>query len=137
MVRRVALAYLGGSVGGLVSALALWVAGRAELTALLGVAIAPALGWSWISRRILWGGIWGLAYPAVLRMRYRPMPSALLLSLGPSLAELLYFLPRRGHSLLGVSLGLLTPLVVLATNAIWGWTLARVVAAGGEKGASR
>jgi hypothetical protein len=132
MLRRFALSYFGGAVGAVVSSLALWVAGLADLTAMLGVALAPALTWHWLSRRIFWGSLWGLGHPMVVRMGYSPVRAGLLLSLAPSAAELLYFLPRAGEAPLGVSLGPLTPLVVLAANALWGWTLARTVVATGE-----
>jgi hypothetical protein len=133
MIRRFALSYFGGAVGGLVSAAALWLAGRAGLTAMIGVAISPALRWSWLADRILWGGIWGLGYPLALRLARDPLRGAFLLSLAPACAQLFYFLPRAGESLLGTSLGVLTPLVVLAMNAVWGWTLAHVALAAGER----
>jgi hypothetical protein len=132
MLRRAALSYFGGAVGGLVSAVVLWIAGRAELTGMLGVAISPALRWSWLADRILWGGLWGLGYPLALRLARDPLRGAFLLSLAPTCAQLLYFLPRAGESLFGTSLGVLTPLVVLAANAVWGWTLAHVAMAAGE-----
>lgn len=136
MIRRVGMAYFGGAVGALVSSIALWLAGRAALTALIGVSIAPSLTTAWIGPRILEGGLWGLAYPFLLRRGLPPVRSGLLLSLGPSLAELFWIFPRSGHQMLGVDLGPLTPVVVLVENAIWGWILARVVIAGGEAGSA-
>lgn len=137
MLRRLAVSYFGGAVGAVVASLFLWVTAQAGLLAMLGVAISPKLTWTWLSTRILWGGIWGLGYPLVARMRSRPTRAGLLLSLAPSIAQLFHFLPRGGHGLLGVNLGPLTPLVVLAVNAVWGWALARVVIATGERGGTR
>jgi hypothetical protein len=131
VLRRLAAGYFGGAVGAVVASLALWVAAQAGLLAELGVDLNPPLSWAWLSPRILWGGLWGLAIPLVLRRGLSPVRAGLLLSLAPSLAQLFYFFPQRGANLLGVSHGPLTPLVVLAANAIWGWTLARVVLAVG------
>jgi hypothetical protein len=135
MLRRIAVSYFAGALAAIVSAVCLWLAARAGLLTMLGVALAPKITWPWLSHRILWGGIWGLGYPLVARMRYRPVRAGLMLSLAPSLAQLFYFFPRDQHSLLGVDLGPLTPIVVLGVNAIWGWALARVVLATGERGA--
>jgi hypothetical protein len=136
MIRRVGMAYFGGAVGALVSSVALWLAGRAALTAMLGVAISPTLSVAWIEPRILEGGLWGLAYPFLLRRGLPAVRAGLLLSLAPSLAQLFWALPRAGQLMLGVGLGPLTPVVVLIENAIWGWTLARIVIAAGESGSA-
>ncbi len=132
MIRRVGMAYFGGAVGALVSSIALWLAGRAALTVMIGVAISPTLSVAWILPRILEGGLWGLAYPFLLRRGIPAVRAGLLLSLAPSMAQLFWTLPRAGQLMLGVGLGPLTPVVVLLTNALWGWTLARVVIAAGE-----
>ena len=134
MVRRLGMAYFGGAIGAAISSLALWVAGRADLTALLGVAMAPSLTWVWLGPRVLEGSLWGLLFPWMLRRGLPPVHAGLVLSLAPSAAHLFYLLPESGHGMLGVRLGALTPVVILAVNAIWGWTLARVVVAGGEAG---
>ena len=45
----------------------------------------------------------------------------IVLSLAPSAFQLLYLFPREmGHSLFGMGLGTLTPVFVLAANALWG-----------------
>lgn len=137
MLRRVAISYFGGAVAAVINSLALWIAGRAGLTAMLGVALAPDLSWAWLGPRILWGGIFGLAYPLVLRFHSGPTRAGLVLSLLPTGAAFFYFLPRSGRGLLGVSAGPLTPLVVLVANAIWGWALARTVIAAGERSTGR
>jgi hypothetical protein len=49
--------------------------------------------------------------------------AGLVVSLLPSLQALFLELPRSGYGMLGVQLGALTPVVVLAANALWGWFL--------------
>ena len=131
MLRRLAPAYFGGAVGALINSLAVWIFARADLLAAIGVGIAPGLTWSWIAHRLLWGSLWGLGYPLVRRVVPSPARAGLLLSLAPSAAQLFWFSPRSGHGLLGLELGLATPLVVVAANALWGWVLARTATATG------
>jgi hypothetical protein len=137
VLRRLSAGYFGGAVGAVVSSLAVWIAARAGLLAMLAVDLHPPLTWAWLSPRILWGSLWGLGLPFMLRRGLSPVRAGLLLSLAPSIAQLFYFFPQQGGNLLGVGHGALTPLVVLAVNAIWGWTLARVAVAVGGAGASR
>lgn len=136
MVRRLGMAYFAGAIGALASSLALWIAGRAALTGMIGVSLAPELGVAWLSTRVLQGSLWALLYPWVLSRGLRPVRAGLALSLLPGAVELFHTLPRNGHELLGVDLGPLTPLVVLAGHAIWGWGLARVMIAAGVAGAA-
>lgn len=126
---RFASAFLGGTVGALVNSLVLWVLARADLLAAVGVALRPELSWPWLENRLIWGGLWGLGYPLVRRSGLTSMRAGLALSLAPSAAALLWFLPQAGRGFMGIELGLATPLVVLAANALWGWVLVRVVAA--------
>ena len=135
MIGRLAVAYFGGALGGLLNSFVVWLLARADLIAAIGVRIAPprSLDWDWLGPRILWGSLWGLGYPLVARGGLRPVQAGLLLSLAPSAAQLFYFFPRAEHGLLGLSLGALTPLVVLAANALWGWVLARTVIAAGRR----
>jgi hypothetical protein len=127
MMRKLALGYFGGAAGGAARAFALWIAARAGFLAALGVGFAPAFAWSYFAPRMLWGGLFGLAYPLARRLDAAPLRAALWLSLAPALCELLLFLPRSGAGWLGVGLGALAPLVVLAENALWGFVLAQVV----------
>jgi hypothetical protein len=68
----------------------------------------------------VWGGIWGF-------LLLLPIPRApiwlrgILLSLGPTLVQLLIIFPiRLNKGLMGLELGQLTPLFVFIYNAIWG-----------------
>lgn len=130
VLRALAVGYAAGAVGALANSVALWAAGQAGLTAALGVAIAPALTPAWLQPRLVWGGLFGLGlalpWPAAAWVR-----RGLLLSLAPSAVQLFVVFPwKTGHGLLGLDLGLLTPLVVLVANAVWG-----VVASGTARAA--
>lgn len=127
MFRRIAAAYFAGAVAGVVVAIAFWIAGRADLTGMIGVKLAPALSWDWLREQILWGSLWGLGYPLVARRGFTTIRTGLALSLFPSTLDLLYSLPEQGAGLLGLSLGALTPIVVLCKNGLWGFLVARVM----------
>ena len=119
-LNRASMCFAAGAFGALVSSLALWAAGAYHLTARLHVHIAPALTADWLYPRIVWGGLWGFLFILpVLPGRW--WLRGIVLSLAPAAFQLLYLYPREaGHGLLGLGLGTLTPVFVLAANALWG-----------------
>ena len=119
-LRRLTSCYAAGSVGALVNSLVVWLCGANGIFALLQVAIHPRLTEDWLYPRIVWGGIWGLMLLVPL-VKSRLLLRSLVISLGPTAAQLFYFLPVLQHKgLLGMKLGALTPLVVIVSNWIWG-----------------
>jgi len=119
-MRAASLAFAAGAVGALLNSLAVWAAGHYGLTARIGVAIHPSFSAAWLYPRIVWGGLWGLLLLLPLAPG-RTLIRGLVVSLGPSLAQLLFFFPQQtSHGLGGLGLGLLTPVAVLIFNAIWG-----------------
>ncbi len=128
MALRLASAYFAGAVAALAVELVLWVVARAGLLDTIGVSLRPSIDWPALAPKILWGSLWALGLPLLRRRMPGLRRPALLLSLAPALADLFYFLPQAGHAMLGVSLGPLTPVVVLAQYAFWGWVLAGGVA---------
>lgn len=121
MLRRLSLAYAAGLAAALVASIALWAAGHFGLLAKLHVAIAPALGLYWLYPRLIVGGLWGLQL--LLPITHQPFLRGIVVSLAPTLLTLLWIFPfQTGQGWLGIELGLLTPLVIWATNLVWGWT---------------
>lgn len=139
MLRRFAGPYAAGALAALLTSLVLWVAVRARLGALFDVEIGKlfggvldprGLGW-----RVLEGSLYALAFPLARSRGLTPIRAGLLVSLLPTLRELFLRLPGAGYGMLGVQLGALTPVVVLAANALWGWILAQLsMRAGAETG---
>jgi hypothetical protein len=75
---------------------------------------------AWLHPRLVWGGLWGLLFLLPLAAQ-RWVAQGLALSLFPSLVQLFVIFPHRTSAgTLGTGLGALTPLVVLAANAVWG-----------------
>ena len=119
-LQKLSLYFAAGSLGGLINSLAVWASGAYGISAALNVAIAPRLTPGWLYPRVVWGGLWGLLFVLPL-VKSRVVLRGLILSLGPSLVQLLYIFPTLQHKgMLGMQLGSLTPVLVLLFNAIWG-----------------
>ena len=120
--RGLSLVFAAGAVGAVAKSVALWAAGASGLSDALGVRIAPALTPAWLYPRIVWGGLWGLLFLLPLASQ-RWVAQGLALSLFPSLFQLFVVFPYRTTAgPLGTGLGTLTPVLVLAVNAVWGLT---------------
>ncbi|MCP8898682.1 hypothetical protein [Gilvimarinus xylanilyticus] len=118
-MRKWLLVYGAGSLGALIAALALWLAGRYGLTDALNVRIAPALSAAWLYPRLVWGGLWGfLLLLPVFGSRW--FFKAWVLGLIPALVQLFVIYPyTTGYGVAGLSLGLLTPLVIYLYYVVW------------------
>lgn len=124
LARKISLVFAAGCLGGLVNSLAVWIFGEFGITAALGVKIAPALSPAWLYPRLVWGGIWGLLFLLPM-LQTRIWSRGFIFSLGPTLVQLFVVFPMKAHKgAMGLDLGLLTPLLVVIFNAIWGWTTA-------------
>jgi hypothetical protein len=121
---RASMSFAAGAFGALINSLAIWAAGAHHLTARLGVRIAPHLAADWLYPRIVWGGLWGFLFMLPL-VRGHWWLRGIILSLGPSAFQMLYVFPREtGEGYFGLGLGTLTPVFVLAANAVWGLSAA-------------
>jgi hypothetical protein len=117
--RSLSLFFAAGAVGGLANSTAVWLCGNVGITQALGVSIAPEFTPAWLYPRVVWGGLWGLLF--VLPIRTGWFQRGLLLSLGPTLVQLLVVFPLKAHNgILGLELGVLTPLFVALFNSVWG-----------------
>jgi hypothetical protein len=120
LARRLTVVFSAGCFGGLVNSLILCFLGAYGVTADLGIKLAPDLTAQWLYGRIVWGGLWGFLF-ALPFPRGSDLLRGLLFSLGPSVIQLLVVFPHISHKgLLGLRLGLLTPVLVLFLNALWG-----------------
>ena len=124
VARKTSLVFAAGCLGGLINSLAVWIFGELGISAALGVNIAPKLSAAWLYPRLVWGGIWGLLFLLPL-MQTSIFARGLIFSIGPTLVQLFVVFPMKAHKgMLGLDLGLLTPLLVVVFNAIWGWSTA-------------
>ncbi|MFP4070616.1 MAG: hypothetical protein ACLFTB_01080 [Desulfovibrionales bacterium] len=119
-IRSLSLVFAAGIFGGLVNGLVVWLFGKYGITGAFGVRMAPALTPGWLYPRLVWGGVWGLLFLLPL-LRSRTIARGLVLSLGPTLVMLFIVFPYEMHQgMLGLRLGMLTPVFVLLFNAFWG-----------------
>lgn len=119
MLRRAALYFAAGSIGGLAVVLTAWSFGRIGMPELFGVAIKPELELAWLYRAMVWGGIWGLIF--LLPIPIRPLwLKGLLFTLAPVLAALVYFGPARGGVMFALDRGELAPFYIYLINIPWG-----------------
>ena len=126
-MKKIMICFAAGCLGGLVNSIAAWAAGKYGLTGYFNVAMAPAFTPAWLYPRIVWGGLWGFLFLLPL-LNARPLLKGTLLSLFPTLVQLLLVFPAKaGQGYFGLELGLLTPAFVIVLNAIWGWTAALAI----------
>ncbi len=119
-LQRLALAFSAGVAGGLANSLTVWLFGLLGITAALGVGIAPTLSAQWLYPRLVWGGMWGILLLIPVALTH-PWRRGLLLSLGPTVVQLLVVFPiKADKGMFGLDLGTLTPLFVLIFNGVWG-----------------
>ncbi len=126
-MRTSLIVFAAGCLGALANSLTVWICSEFGLTQAAGVAIAPQLSPGWLYPRIVWGGLWGLLFLLPL-LPGNAIRRGLLFSLLPTLVQLFVVFPYKAHKgMAGLELGLLTPLFVIAFNAVWGvvtaWTI--------------
>jgi len=120
-LRKGAIAFSSGVVGGLIPSLILWLVGVVGIISFWSGAIAPELDLKWLYAHIVWSGIWGLLVPLMINPRYNPYWSGVLLGLVPSTVQILMMIYQQiPHLAWGLTLVSWTPFVMLALNAIWG-----------------
>jgi hypothetical protein len=119
-MKNLLICFAAGCLGALANSITVWFFGDMGLSQKLGVAIAPHLSAAWLYPRIVWGGIWGLLFLLPL-LRSKPLLQGFVLSLAPTAMQLFYVFPvQAGKGIGGIELGLLTPLLVVFFNWVWG-----------------
>ncbi len=117
--------FCAGLLGALFTSLAVWLGGNLELPLFAGVDMTPQWSLAWLYPRLIWGGLWGLAYFITVanpRARSNWIRKGLWASLLPTAWQLFYVFPNQTpYGALGLGLGTLTPLFVLGYNLIWGF----------------
>ena len=101
--------FCAGLLGALFNSLAVWLGGNLGLPQLAGVDLTPQWSLAWLYPRLIWGGLWGLAYfitVASPRARSSWIRKGLWASLLPTAWQLFYTF---------------TPLFVIGYNLIWGF----------------
>ncbi len=121
-MNKLLVVFAAGCFGGLMNSLTVWLFGKYGISSMLDVSIAPQLSAAWLYPRIVWGGIWGILFILpLLNNEEQWFIKGLLLSLFPTAVQLFYIFPEvAGKGMAGMDLGMLTPLLVIFFNAVWG-----------------
>lgn len=119
MIRKLSGAFTGGAIGGLVDSINIWVLANLGITKLIGVTMKPEFTSPWLYQRMIWGGIWMLLLILPLWDK-RPALRGSIFSLLPSAMMLFMVFPNMGKGMLGLGFGILTPVVVIGLNFIYG-----------------
>ncbi|MFV2032502.1 MAG: hypothetical protein ACC663_08400 [Gammaproteobacteria bacterium] len=119
-MKKLLFFFAAGCVGGLAYGLSVWILGRSGITSAFGVSIHASLTPAWFYPRIVWGGIWGMLF--ILSISNSSLLwKGTVLSLIPSAVQLFVVYPLiDNRGIAGFELGLLTPLLVLFFNWVWG-----------------
>ncbi|WP_318556213.1 hypothetical protein [Geobacter anodireducens] len=119
MVRKISGCFTGGALGALVDSFNIWFLGKAGITAMLGIGLRPEFTPAWLYPRLVWGGIWALLLLLPVWEK-RIILRGCAFSLVPSAVMLLAVFPGMGKGLFGLGFGILTPVLVVALNFIYG-----------------
>ena len=124
---KLLVVFAAGCFGGLMNSLTVWLFGKYGISSMLDVSIAPSLTAAWLYPRIVWGGIWGILFILPF-LNKKCLLKGLLLSLAPTAVQLFYIFPEVAHKgLAGMDLGMLTPLLVIFFNLVWGMMAAYAI----------
>ena len=120
-----AVCFVAGLLGALVSSLFLWGCNEWGITTLLGIKIVQTLKLAELYPQMFIGGFWGLGYfftVGVPRHRRHWVRKGLWFSLLPSATIIFYLYPNVYHKgIAGFDLGMLTPLLIVISNLVWGF----------------
>ena len=119
MIRKISAAFTGGAIGGFVDSFNIWAMGKIGISDMIGLAMKPEFNAPWLYQRMVWGGIWMLLLLLPL-MKNRTLVRGMLFSLLPSTMMLFFVLPSMGKGMLGLGFGMITPLVVIGLNLVYG-----------------
>jgi hypothetical protein len=120
-----AVCFTAGLIAALFSSGVFWLAVKSQLTTYAGVSLSPDFDLQWLYPRLVWGGLWGLIYYFTVghrKSRRYWVRKGLWISLLPAAVQLLYVFPyQSGQDLLGLNLGVLTPVFIVVQYLVWGF----------------
>jgi len=118
-LKNLSLVFAAGSLGGLLKGLIAWLCSAWGINALLGSQFAPALTPFWVYQHVVWGGLWAFLF--LLPPRGRSYVSlGVIYSLPQTFIALLVLMPKMGKGVLGLQMGLMTPVLILIFGFVWG-----------------
>ena len=124
-MKNALVVFAAGCFGALIQALVMWLFTRYGVMHSLHVGIAGSVAPAWLYPRIVWGGLWGFLFLLPI-MSSSVFARSFVLALIPAGVQLFVIYPiYEGKGIAGLSLGMLTPFVVLFFW--WVWALATAI----------
>ena len=125
MMRNALVVFGAGCLGGLAMCVVMWLFSQSGINHSLGVRLSGSVAPQWMYPRIVWGGLWGLLFLLPI-FAGNLMARSFVICLFPTLIQLFVFYPYyEGKGVAGLSLGMLTPFLVLFFY--WVWALATAI----------
>ena len=122
-MKNLLVVFAAGCLGALVQVIAMHLATRYGLIHALNVQPSGSLSPYWVYPRIVWGGLWGFVFLLPVLASSIFMRS-FVLCLIPTGVQLFVLYPfYEGKGVAGLSLGMLTPFVVLFFYWVWALTV--------------
>ncbi|RYZ97275.1 MAG: hypothetical protein EOO68_15490 [Moraxellaceae bacterium] len=121
-MKNALVVFAAGCLGALVQCVVMWLFTRYGITHSLGVSLSGSIVPAWMYPHIVWGGLWGFLFLLPIfsaSLLTRSIVIALLIA-GVQLFVIYPF--YQGKGIAGLSLGALTPFLVLFFW--WVWSLA-------------
>jgi len=124
-MKNALVVFAAGCLGALIQCLVMWLCARYGITHSLNVALPGSISPAWLYPRIVWGGLWGFLFLLPI-LTSSIFARSFVIALIPTGVQLFIIYPLYEHKgVAGLSLGLLTPFVVLFSY--WVWALATTV----------
>ena len=97
-----------------------WGMGKLGITGARGVNIAPDWSSVWFYPRLVWGGLWVFLF-LLPYLQDSILIRGMIYSLGSTFVVLFIVFPFQAHKgVMGLELGMMTPLFAFIVNAVWG-----------------
>jgi hypothetical protein len=123
-MKNALVVFAAGCLGALVKCLVMWLCSRYGITQSLSVHLAGSLSPAWLYPHIVWGGLWGFLFLLPI-LSSSIFARSLVLALIPAGVQLFVIYPfYEGKGFAGLSLGVLTPFVVLFYWWVWSFSTA-------------
>lgn len=124
-MKNALLVFAAGCLGALVQCVVMWLFSRYGITHSFHVNLPGSIAPAWLYPHIVWGGLWGFLFLLPI-LTSSILVRSVVIALIPAGVELLIIYPiYEGRGMAGLSLGMLTPFLVLFFY--WIWSLATII----------
>lgn len=124
-MKNALIVFAAGCLGALIQCVVMWLLARYGITHSLNVSLPGSISPAWLYPRIVWGGLWGFLFLLPI-LTSSVFVRSFVIALIPTGVQLFIIYPLYEHKgVAGLSLGILTPFVVLFSY--WVWSLATTV----------